>query len=108
MIANLQNLISKVLSPSTPVTTLVPEKSKNPFENPFVNEKTNNFYGKNAPVKGGYFAGYYNNKPNIVGRRLFIEVWEKKHEIKWLTQAFFAWFLFFNINNYYNIIVILN
>ena len=21
----------------------------------------------------GYFAGYYNNQPNIVGRRLFIE-----------------------------------
>ena len=28
----------------------------------------------NKPVKGGYFAGYYNGKQNIVGRRLFIEV----------------------------------
>ncbi len=73
MIANLQNLISKVFYPSTPVT-LAPDKSNNPFANPFVNEKANNFYGKNTPVKGGYFAGYYNNKPNIVGRRLFIEV----------------------------------
>ena len=25
-------------------------------------------------VKGGYFAGYYNGKQNIVGRRLFVEV----------------------------------
>jgi hypothetical protein len=31
-------------------------------------------YGKNQPVAGGYFAGYYNGKPNIVGRKLFIEV----------------------------------
>ena len=30
-------------------------------------------YGINKPVKGGYFAGYYNGKPNIAGRRLFIE-----------------------------------
>ena len=30
-------------------------------------------YGQNRPVVGGYFAGYYNNQPNIVGRRLFIE-----------------------------------
>ena len=32
------------------------------------------FYGKNQPVRGGYFAGYYNVKPNIVGKRLFLEV----------------------------------
>ena len=24
-------------------------------------------------IIGGYFAGYYNNQPNIVGRRLFVE-----------------------------------
>ena len=30
-------------------------------------------YGQNRPVVGGYFAGYYNNRPNIVGRKLFIE-----------------------------------
>ena len=29
---------------------------------------------QNRPVSGGYFAGYYNNKPNIVGQRLFLEV----------------------------------
>ncbi len=49
------------------------ETSSNPFvtaqnKNPFAN------YGQNKPVAGGYFAGYYNNQPNIVGRRLFIEV----------------------------------
>lgn len=52
--------------------------SSNPFAsgNPFVNaERSNPFatYGQNRPVPGGYFAGYYNNQPNIVGRRLFIE-----------------------------------
>ncbi len=52
--------------------------SSNPFapNNPFVNSNnTNPFatYGQNRPVVGGYFAGYYNNRPNIVGRRLFIE-----------------------------------
>ncbi|MCQ2739970.1 MAG: hypothetical protein MJ237_07065 [bacterium] len=52
--------------------------SSNPFasSNPFVNSNSNNpfaTYGQNRPVIGGYFAGYYNNQPNIVGRRLFIE-----------------------------------
>lgn len=44
--------------------------------NPFISAtSTNNqFYAKNKPVQGGYFAGYYNGKPNIVGQRLFIEV----------------------------------
>lgn len=54
-------------------------KSNNPFSNnPFVTtsaKKTSmETYAKNCPVKGGYFAGYYNNKPNIVGQRLFLEV----------------------------------
>ena len=52
--------------------------SSNPFasNNPFVNSNHDNpfaTYGQNRPVVGGYFAGYYNNQPNIVGRRLFIE-----------------------------------
>lgn len=52
--------------------------SSNPFasNNPFVSSNTSNpfaTYGQNRPVVGGYFAGYYNNQPNIVGRRLFIE-----------------------------------
>ena len=52
--------------------------SSNPFAsgNPFVHSHNENpfaTYGQNKPVIGGYFAGYYNNQPNIVGRRLFIE-----------------------------------
>ena len=52
--------------------------SSNPFasNNPFVSNNHDNpfaTYGQNRPVVGGYFAGYYNNQPNIVGRRLFIE-----------------------------------
>ena len=50
---------------------------ENPFANPFVSSsstQSNPFYGKNKPVVGGYFAGYYNGKPNIVGTRLFVEV----------------------------------
>ena len=35
---------------------------------------SNQYYAQNRPVKGGYFAGYYNGKQNIVGRRLFVEV----------------------------------
>ena len=47
--------------------------SKNPFSNsPFINQKDYTF-GKNQPSSSGYFAGYYNGKPNIVGKRLFIE-----------------------------------
>ncbi len=45
--------------------------------NPFISSSSNlksEFYAKNKPVQGGYFAGYYNGKPNIVGQRLFIEV----------------------------------
>ncbi len=82
MLNNLVSLFSKTLS-SPPVAPL---KSKEISYNPFSNNSENNnpflstsfgssqFYGKNQPVAGGYFAGYYNGKPNIVGRKLFIEV----------------------------------
>lgn len=80
MVTSLVNLFSTVLSPLTakpvapkalPVTT-----SNNPFANPFLSSEKSSydFYGKNSPVKGGYFAGYYNGQPNIVGKRLFLEV----------------------------------
>ncbi len=83
--ANTNNLISifnKVLTPTTvqprqpqakPVQTV---DTTNPFNpNPFVTTTVDmNTYAKNRPVQGGYFAGYYNGKPNIVGRRLFVEV----------------------------------
>ena len=80
MFTQLVNLIGRTLQPKS---TLPVQKtySNNPFAsqsagNPFVNSYDNNsnpFYGKNRPVAGGYFAGYYNGKPNIVGTRLFIE-----------------------------------
>lgn len=79
--AGIVNFLSNVFqSPS--VKTAVPvvrhSTSENPYSNnPFVNyngNRYNQFYAQNKPVKGGYFAGYYNGKQNIVGRRLFIEV----------------------------------
>lgn len=80
MFTQLVNLIGRTLQPKS---TLPVQKtySNNPFAaqsagNPFVNSydsSSNPFYGKNRPVAGGYFAGYYNGKPNIVGTRLFIE-----------------------------------
>lgn len=81
MIQNLLGLISQTLTPrqTTAITTVRPATS-NPFAapstNPFMQNTSvsSNFYGKNQPVRGGYFAGYYNGKPNIVGRRLFVEV----------------------------------
>ena len=82
--AELVNFLSRVLTsqPSFHTTeikrTNTRSSSSNPFasNNPFVNSNSDNpfaTYGKNRPVAGGYFAGYYNNQPNIVGRRLFIE-----------------------------------
>ena len=84
--ANNNNLISifnKVFTPAIAqpqlpqnTQTVKPAESTNPFNpNPFVTTTVDmNTYAKNRPVKGGYFAGYYNGKPNIVGRRLFVEV----------------------------------
>ncbi len=81
--AGIVNLLSKVLTsnPMVQSQSISTVRSSNPFAspsgNPFVTSQNSNpfaFYGKNRPVAGGYFAGYYNNQPNIVGRRLFIEV----------------------------------
>ena len=77
MAANLKSMISKVFY--TPVQT-VQQKNINPFAvstfSPETLGKSETTYGKNTPVAGGYFAGYYNNKPNIVGQRLFILAWK--------------------------------
>lgn len=78
------NLLTKMFVPTTNYKigginrTNRQNTSSNPFasSNPFVGSSTGNpfaTYGQNRPVLGGYFAGYYNNQPNIVGRRLFIE-----------------------------------
>ena len=82
--AEIVNFLSRVLTsqPTFQTTTInrthSNSTSSNPFasNNPFVNTNHDNpftTYGQNRPVVGGYFAGYYNNQPNIVGRRLFIE-----------------------------------
>ena len=79
MFNNIVNLFGSVFQ--TPqVRTIAPVKQNqnyNPFAgNPFMsqNNQTEQSYGKNKPVNGGYFAGYHNGKPNIVGTRLFLEV----------------------------------
>ena len=75
MINALRNMVSNVFyAPTAQATSVTAKSNYNPFENPFVSQysKSSN-YGVNKPVKGGYFAGYYNGKPNIVGRKLFIE-----------------------------------
>ncbi|MBR1754768.1 hypothetical protein IJ732_08035 [bacterium] len=77
MALNLVELVSKSLVAPKSTTTAVRPYSENPFggNNPFANVRPaeNSSYMKNTPVKGGYFAGYHNGKPNIVGQRLFIE-----------------------------------
>ena len=79
--ASLVNFLSNVFqSPGVNTTSPVVRQTQNssPYSNnPFVNYNGNtysNTYAKNNPVRGGYFAGYYNGKQNIVGQRLFIEV----------------------------------
>lgn len=83
MLSNLVSMITKSLSSTntTAVAKVAPKVNYNPFaasenENPFLATSfgSSSQYGKNQPVAGGYFAGYYNGKPNIVGRKLFIEV----------------------------------
>ena len=79
MVANIVNLLSKaIMSNNVQKSTSVSTVSNNPFASPFVtsatSKKSYSTYAKNNPVQGGYFAGYYNNKPNIVGQRLFVSV----------------------------------
>lgn len=83
MLSNLVSMISKSISTNTALAPVkeTSVKSNNPFSasesnNPFLSTSfgSSTSYGKNRPISGGYFAGYYNGKPNIVGRKLFIEV----------------------------------
>lgn len=72
MAFSLVNLFTNI---STPSTSLIgTASSNNPFTEANIIKNRKDFYAKNKPVAGGYFAGYYNGKPNIVGRKLFIEV----------------------------------
>lgn len=81
--AGIVNFLENMLAPTAntnavaPMRTNVKVEPMNPNANPFVTVKGSNpfaNYAKNKPVAGGYFAGYYNDKPNIVGQRLFVEV----------------------------------
>ena len=80
MFTQLVNFLGRSLQTKSTLPVVRTAVPQNPFAmqagNPFVNSyesNSNPFYGKNRPVPGGYFAGYYNGKPNIVGTRLFIE-----------------------------------
>lgn len=76
--ASIVNLLTQVLSGQSVTSTAAIRSSSASLSgrNPFVsyNGYSSNTYAKNNPVRGGYFAGYYNGKQNIVGQRLFIEV----------------------------------
>ena len=71
--AGLVNLLTRALMPSqSTVVAPVRTSTSSPYDNnPFVTYNGNtisNTYGKNQPVRGGYFAGYVNGKQNIVGQ----------------------------------------
>ena len=77
--AGIVSLLTQAFIPNAQTPAVAPVRtSRNPYDNnPFVTYNGNtitNTYGKNQPVRGGYFAGYINGKQNIVGQRLFIEV----------------------------------
>ena len=74
--ASIVSLLTQVLSGQNVSSTTAVRSTTASLSgrNPFVNYNNTNTYAKNTPVGGGYFAGYYNGKQNIVGQRLFIEV----------------------------------
>jgi len=87
MVSQLASFIGGQLNPQAqpqqaPLVQAKPATQKvgnpNPFDgNPFVTATTtgyNSTFGKNMPVQGGFFAGYHNGQPNIVGSKLFIEI----------------------------------
>ncbi len=75
-VSTIAKSLSQTQAPAT--TTAVTPRSNNPFcgGHVFINSEaqSSKTYAKNRPLEGGYFAGYYNGKPNIVGKKLFIEV----------------------------------
>jgi len=78
MLTQIINTVNSMLQPPQAVQPQVLPKTtmENPFASPFItmNAKKHMFESKNQPVPGGYFAGYHNNKKNIVGKKLFIAV----------------------------------
>ncbi|OGI21994.1 MAG: hypothetical protein A2287_07945 [Candidatus Melainabacteria bacterium RIFOXYA12_FULL_32_12] len=76
---NIASFVNRVFQPvqTKAITPVKTNQSYNPFTSSHFlksDDQTQNTYGKNTPVHGGFFAGYYNGKPNIVGTRLFLEV----------------------------------
>ncbi len=84
MLTDLVSMLTRSLSSMPAVQTKPVQVETKENSNPFAGGSSSMFfnssrgsslnYAKNRPIEGGYFAGYYNDKPNIVGRRLFIEV----------------------------------
>ena len=78
MIRQIINTMNTILqAPQASQVQAQPKSAiENPFASPFitVNTKRQMFERKNQPVPGGYFAGYHNDKINIVGKKLFIAV----------------------------------
>jgi len=86
MVNQLATFIGSKMQPQTQqqpqITQAKPAVKKvgnpNPFDgNPFVTSTLSNgspTFGKNMPVQGGFFAGYHNGQPNIVGAKLFVEI----------------------------------
>ncbi len=76
MVVNIVNLLAKAFSSQNVQSKAVTRVSgSNPFASQptFQSRYSYSSYAKNNPVQGGYFAGYYNGKANIVGQRLFVE-----------------------------------
>lgn len=76
MVVNIVNLLSRAFtSNGLQSSTAISPVSNNPFAKPVTatNKRNYTIYAKNNPVHGGYFAGYYNGKANVVGQRLFVE-----------------------------------
>lgn len=77
MLGNITSFVNGITTPQQVNKTVQLQAltNQNPFVNPFIssNQARQSQYAKNKPVFGGYFAGYHNGQPNIVGRKLFIE-----------------------------------
>lgn len=75
MINRISSFVNSIMSAQYTRRVQKQQSSNNPFSNNLqqTSYKPTN-YIKNKPVPGGYFRGYYNGKPNIVGSRLLVEV----------------------------------
>lgn len=76
MVTNIVNLLSKAfMAGNVQTSAAITPVSNNPFASSLTaSNKRNNYYtyAKNDPVPGGYFAGYYNGKVNIVAQKLWV------------------------------------